>query len=318
MKIEFNIIIILILLTSATLFLIYQNPDDTPNSLSFEKHSDDLVQINEKSKKYQLLDDVQKFDESKKLMQEKLKIISMDYLEIKISEVTLLEGQYPFWDVQYRVDRFDLEPSSICAFEQNMPLHLQKISQTENFQKFTKKYSSYHLELDIFDERNNISNIHYGLIATNEKNQGASTYFHLDSCTNEITDKNPYHLNCFDENDDYRFTTSNSEHVLSSYSNSHFCKIELDSWRQSLYDYSKILQEKQRQLQTESMADTVDSESHWKFFSEMNKQGELGNLVAYMIHNNFDEKSLQDKIEQYENQFGIIPDELLELMNQRK
>jgi hypothetical protein len=37
-----------------------------------------------------------------------------------------------------------------------------------------------------------------------------------------------------------------------------------------------------------------------------------------MIHNNFDEKSLQDKIEQYENQFGIIPDELLELMNQRK
>ena len=66
------------------------------------------------------------------------------------------------------------------------------------------------------------------------------------------------------------------------------------------------------------MADTVDSESHWKFFSEMNKQGELGNLVAYMIHNNFDEKSLQDKIEQYENQFGIIPDELLELMNQRK
>ena len=66
------------------------------------------------------------------------------------------------------------------------------------------------------------------------------------------------------------------------------------------------------------MADTVDPESHWKFFSEMNKQGELGNLVAYMIHNNFDEQSLQDKIEQYENQFGIIPDELLELMNQRK
>lgn len=317
MKIEFNIIVILILLTSTTLFLIYQNPDDTPNSSSFEKHSDDLVQINENSKKYQLLDDVQKFDESKKLMQEKLKTISMDYLEIKILDVTLLEGQYPFWDVQYRIDKFDLESSSICDFEQNMPLHLQKIAQTENFQRFAKKYSSHALELIIMDERNAISNIHYGLIATNEKNQGASTYFHLDSCTNEITDKNPYHLNCFDDDNDYRFATSNYEHVLSSYSNNHFCKIELDLWRQSLYDYSKILQEKQRQLEIESMADTVDQESHWKFFSEMNKQGKLGNLVAYMIHNSFDEQSLQEKIEQYENQFGNIPDELSELIEKR-
>ena len=37
-----------------------------------------------------------------------------------------------------------------------------------------------------------------------------------------------------------------------------------------------------------------------------------------MIHNNFDEQSLQDKIEQYENQFGNIPDELLELIEKRK
>jgi hypothetical protein len=50
----------------------------------------------------------------------------------------------------------------------------------------------------------------------------------------------------------------------------------------------------------------------------MNKQGKLGNLVAYMIHNNFDEKSLQEKIEHYENQFGSIPDELLVLMEKRK
>jgi len=66
MKTEFNIILIMIILASATLFLIYQNPDQTPKSLSLEKYSSEIAQINEKSKKYQLIEDVQKFDESKK------------------------------------------------------------------------------------------------------------------------------------------------------------------------------------------------------------------------------------------------------------
>jgi len=38
MKTEFKIITIMILLTSSILFLIYQNPDETPKSFSFEKH----------------------------------------------------------------------------------------------------------------------------------------------------------------------------------------------------------------------------------------------------------------------------------------
>ena len=117
MKTEYKIIAIMIFLASSTLFLIYQNPNESPKSKSFEKHSDEIVQINEKLKKYQLTNDMQNFNVSKRLMHEKLKDVSLDYLEIKISEVTLLEEQYPFWDVQYRVDRFDLESSSICGFE---------------------------------------------------------------------------------------------------------------------------------------------------------------------------------------------------------
>ena len=308
----------MIILASATLFLIVQNPNETPKSLSFEKYADEIVLINEKSKKYQLTDDQQRFDESKKLMQEKLTDLSRDYLRLEISKMTLLEGQYPFRDVEYRVDRFDLEPSSICAFEQNMPLHLKKISHTENFQLFSKKYSSYHFELDIFDERNNISNIHYGLIATNNKNQSASTYFHLDTCTNEITDKEPVFLNCFDRNGDYRFATFNYDDVISSYSNGYFCKIELDSWRQSVYDYSQILNEERRQSEVERMSGIVDQESQWKDFSERNKQGELGNIVGNMVHGRFDEQKTQEMIKAYEKQYGSLPDELLELIENRK
>jgi len=318
MKTELYIITIMALLTSATLFLIYQNPDESPKSSSFEKYSNELLQINEKSKKYQLIDNVQKFNASKRLMHEKLKEISLDYLEIRISVVTLLEGQYPFWDVQYRVDKFDLEPSSICAFEQNIPLHMQKISQTGNFQIFAKKYSSYTLELIMMDERNTMSNIHYGLIATNDKNQRASTYFHLDSCTNEITDKEPYSLNCFDENSDYKFATSNYDDVIASYSNEYFCKIELDPWRQSLQDYSEILYDKSQQLEIQQMSNTGDQDPFGGSFSERYKLGELRSIVGSMVHGKFDEQGTQEKIKQYEKQYGSLPEELLELIEKRK
>jgi len=316
MKTEYKIIIIMIFLSSSTLFLIYQNPDESPKFKSFEKYSDDIIQINQESKKYQSVNDIQNYNASKKLMEEKLKEISLDYLGIKISDVLLLDGYYPFKDVEYRIEKYDLEPSSICGFEQNIPLHMKKISQTENFQIFAKKYSTYPIELDFFDERNAISNIHYGLIATNNNNQSASTYFHLDSCTNEISDKEPYFLNCFDGDSDYRFSTFNTDQVLSSYSNGDFCKIVLDSWRQSLYDYSKTLQEKQRQLELQLIA-SEDQVAFGPPFSEMNRLGELGNLVAFMIHNNFDEQSLQEKIEEYEKQHGPVPEKLVELIEKR-
>lgn len=317
MKTEYKIIAVMMVLISSTLFLISQNPNESPKSRSFEKYSEDIIQINQESKKYELVNDMQNYNASKRLMEEKLKDISFDYLGIKVSDVLLLDGYYPFKDVEYRIEKYDLDPSSICDFEKDIPLHMKKISQTENFQKFAKKYSAYPIELDFFDERNAISNIHYGLIATNGKNQSASTYFHLDSCTNEISDKEPYFLNCSDKNDDYRFATFNSDHVLSSYSNGDFCKIVLDSWRQSLFEYSKTLREKRLELRMDSMEKVDDPESQWEFISKMNRQGELGNLVAFMIHYNFDEQSLQEKIEEYEKQHGPLPEELQELMENR-
>ncbi len=58
MNATFSVILIMALLTSATLFLIYQNPDEIPKSRSLEKHSREIAQINEKSKDYQLIGDM--------------------------------------------------------------------------------------------------------------------------------------------------------------------------------------------------------------------------------------------------------------------
>jgi len=317
MKTEFNIIIVMALLVSAVLILVSQNPNETPKLLSFEKYSNDIVEINEKSKKYKLVDDEIKFNATKKLMQEKIKKISLDFMGLKISNVELLDGYYPFQDPHSVVERFDLEELSVCSFEQKIPLHLQTISQTENFQMFTKKYSSYKLELTIMDERSYLSNVHYGLIAFNHENQFASTYFHVDSCTDEITDKEPYHLNCFDGNDDYSYSTFNTDDILSSFSSVEFCKIKLDSWRQSLYDYSKTLQEKQRQLEMKLIA-SEDQVAFGPPFSEMNILGDLRNIVANMVHGKFDDQSTHEMIKKYEKQNGSLPKELLELIENRE
>lgn len=318
MKLEYGIIIAVGFFIFVSIVLIVSDPDENPKSTSFEKYSNELVQLNELSKKYYLADDVPRFENSKKLMQEKIKEISLDYMGLKIVHVELFEGYYPFQNNTYWAERFDLEPSSVCDFVSVIPLHMQKLTQTENFERFTKKYDSYNLELHIQDERSQQSNIHYGLFATNNKNQSASTYFHLSSCSNEITDKEPLFLHCYDGNVDYRFVTHTYDDIVSSYSNDEFCKIVLDPWRQYVFDYSQMLRENQKYLYQESIKKTVDHESQMKHIMEMNKQGELRTIVGAMLYDKFDKQGMQDMIKQYEEHFGSLPDELLEIIEKRK
>lgn len=124
-------------------------------------------------------------------------------------------------------------------------------------------------------------------------------------------------MHCYGGNNDYRFVTHNHDDIISSYSNGEFCKIELDSWRQSIFDYSKTLHEKRRQLEKELTENVVDPESQLKFISEMEIQGDLDGIVWSMIHGKFDEQSTQNKIKQYEKQYGSLPDELLELIEEK-
>ncbi len=315
MKTEFKIISIMMVLACTTLFLIYQDPNASPNLSSYQNDSKELVLFNEQSKKHQANGDDVSFESSKELMVQKLKEISPKYMGIKISDVWM-EGYYPFRDTTEVAQKFDFDVSSICNLETNIPLHLQVLSETENFKAFTKKYSSYHTTLEIYDERYPNSDVHYGLVATNQNGQSASTYFHLDSCTSTITNTNPFHLNCWDENTDYRYATFNQKDIFSSYKNGKFCKIELDSWRQSLLDYSKILQTQQNQLQTESMK-AVDQKSQLEFMYKMNKQSNLVVIIWGMIHETLDEDTLQDKMIQYEKQYGSLPKELLELIENK-
>lgn len=318
MKLEHGIIVVVGIFAAISMGLVVTNPDETPKSTSLEKYSEKLVQINKLSKKHLATENQQQFDESKKQMQELLKEVSFDFMGLEISNVELIEGQYPFRNSTLWEERFDLEPSSVCDFEANIPLHMQILSDTENYDRFAKKYSHYNLTLSIFDERYPVSNVHYGLIATNDQSQSASTYFHLNTCTNEITDKEILFLNCFDEKNGYRYATFNYDDIVSSYSNIDFCKIELDPWRQSIYEYAQKLNEKRRAFEMEQMMSIEDYEDQQQVMGEMNRQGDLGNIVWNIVHGKFDDQKTQEMIKSYEKQYGGLPEELSELIGKKK
>ena len=317
MRSGFGTVVAMALLVSAALFLIQSSPDESPRATSIEKHSRELVQINQESKDHQMAGDMQGFEDSKRSMEEKLKEASRSHMGLEISSVGLIDV-YPFDDPNTRAEMLGVEPSSVCSFEQSIPLHLQKISQTESFVLFAKKYSQYEIEMYIIDERDRVlNNIHYGLSAADGSGRYATTYFHIDSCTGERTDKEPYLLSCFNENNSSVFSTSNHKDIIASYLNSHFCKIELDPWRQSLYEYVETLREQREQFQRETLPGLADAESHMEFFSEMNRRDDLGQIVWNMIQGKFDEQNTQDMIKRYESQHGGLPGELQELIRGR-
>ena len=97
MRAEFRLVFIMALLVSATLFLILQSPDGTPESLLLERHSREIVQIHEDSKNYHLLGDDQGFNASKKSMQEKLKEAAFAHMGLEVSSVDLIDGYYRLW-----------------------------------------------------------------------------------------------------------------------------------------------------------------------------------------------------------------------------
>ena len=124
-------------------------------------------------------------------------------------------------------------------------------------------------------------------------------------------------MNCYDDNSGYRYATFNRDDIVSSYSNGSFCKIELDLWRQSLLDYSQFLYEQNKQLEIESIEESKNQEDYWRVLSEMHRQGELRDLVSYMIHNNIDENTVEEKVAEYEEKYGIIPVELSKIIEKK-
>ena len=250
-------------------------------------------------------------------MQEKQKEIASDILNIHISDAYVAEGwNFPFMDMSEVTPITSAEPIRTCSIPEKIPAHLQKIRESDMFQMFAGKYSEHQLMIDISDERNSGGLVHYDLISTSEdKLFSASTYFHLDSCTDEM--KWTYFLLCKDLKSEEHTATRIKSEIVSSLENDEFCNIEFEPWHQDLSAYqTKISEELKSLTQVDILTDSPDDTSHIRFM-EAQRLGLLNDIIRYYDSENSDHEKMQEDIAEYNKKFGSLPDELLGIIEKR-
>jgi len=288
------------------------------NNAVMKSDGETLDELNRQGTIYQKNGNQENFDGQMILMKEKQKEIASRILGLNISDAYVAAGwNFPFKESS-EVTVIDPEfKEPICDIPEKIPVHLQNIQQSEMFQMFTEKYSPYQLMIDISDERYGIGLVHYDLIATSDDGLfSASTYFHLDSCTDKM--KWQYFLLCKDTRSDEHMTTRIKSEIISSLESNEFCNIKFEPWHQNLIDYqTKISDELYKLTQGETPVDSGGNPSQ-KFFSDFGRLGLLNDIIRYYESENEDHKKMQADVTEYNMKFGSLPEELLKIIESRK
>ena len=205
-------------------------------------------------------------------------------------------------------------PGQICGSASDIPVHLAKVRNVERYGMFMEKYSAYPIEMHLNDERP--FGFHYGFVAMSGDGWYASTFFHVDPCTDVVTDAEGYLLTCRDEESDYFFSTTNQDDINASLKLEDFCVIPIGQWRQSLYDYAKeVSEETHRHFMGGEPVD--DSETFRTFWHEGERLDALTDLAYAVASDNFADDAIQEKIQEYRDAYGALPDDFLKLLEGR-
>ena len=280
-----------------------------------------LSKINQYGITYQKNGHVEKFEEQMALMQQKQKEVTSHYLDLDINEVYIKESyNFPFRD-STEIASLDFRAQKpVCNIPSNIPTHLQKIQNSDLFQRFSEKYSKFPITFEMSDERLGGSWVHYNLFATSEdESSTASIFFHVDSCTSELSEE--YNLNCHDVIQFDSIHTRDKNEVISSLGSNEFCTIQFESWKQALYDYYKAVLEKEKE-HGENLEAVTNSQRNnkeikaWEY--EMERLGQLGNIVGYAMNRDTEDKQFQRIVKEYTDVFGKLPNELVDLIDNKK
>ena len=283
-----------------------------------ENHGNILDEINQQAIIHQENGNQGKFEEQVVKMQEKITEIAKDSFGLNIYMSDVYQAYFPLMDAS-KVDIPKGKDSfQICDIAENIPIHLQNIGKTEKFRLYAEKYSDYPMELFLQDERRSDFLFHYGLIAESDDGRTALTHFHANTCTNQITDSEKYYISCHEDAKHKVFSTINKDDVLASLNHPDFCTIPLDSWRQSVYDYNqKIKQQLEDHLPTiETINKSYESVSAYQL--ESHRLDLLGDISSMYVMAVDDKQDIEEKIKEYNDLFGPLPEELLKLIEQRK
>ena len=201
------------------------------------KDGEMLRALGEAAKMYRNYGQDVKAEEQEEMFQNKAAEVASRLLDVEVSSVYAdLFFPGPLDPTRH--------PGQICGSAGDIPAHLAKVRDVERYVAFMEKYSAYPIEMHLNDERP--FGFHYGFVAMSGDGRYASTFFHVDPCTDVVTDAEGYLLTCRDEESGYFFSTKNQDDIAASLKLGDFCVIPIGQWRQSLYDYGKEASEETR------------------------------------------------------------------------
>jgi len=296
------------------------------NNAGMKSDAEILDEINTQATIHKNNNNEEKFHEQAALMEEKIKQIASDSLGMNITVVSvdltdpktgIGSNNFPFKDSSEIKIPGDKEPFPICDIPQKIPVHLKKFLDDPMFAMFSEKYSQYDTELIIMDERPGESLVHYGITATSDDGTyEASTFFHASTCTDEIQEDFSK-LFCRNIAQNELEQSFNQDDITSSLQLEEFCTIPLDPWRQSINEYGKKIQEKRLEF-FETSVESKSQEEYGKMLDEHERLDSLRHITSLIVNGSLESEITQNKIREYDEKFGSLPDELLELIEKRK
>ena len=282
--------------------------DPAPMADPSVKDGEMLLALYETAEMYRNGGQDAKAEEQEEMFRQKLAEVARGMLGVEISStfVDAFISGIPDWEDQ---------SGQICGSAGDIPAHLAKVRDVEWYRAFMEKYSIYPIELVLHDERPKLG-FHYGFIAASGDEKYASTYLHVDPCAGTVTDAEGYLLTCRDEESGYFFSTKNQSNIAASLKLEDFCVIPIGQWRQLLYDYAKeVSEETRRHFMGGGPVD--DSEAFRVFWHEGERLDALTDLAYAVASDNFADDAIQEKIQEYRDAYGALPDEFLKLLEDR-
>ena len=268
------------------------------------KDGEILRALDETAKMYRNGGQDAKAEEQEEMFQNKLAEVARGMLGVEISSVY---AELFFPGPQDR-------PGQICGSAGDIPVHLAKVRDAEWYVAFMEKYSAYPIEMHLNDERP--FGFHYGFVAMSGDGRYASAFFHMDPCTDVVTDSAGYLLTCRDERSGHVFSTTNQDDINASLKLEDFCVIPIGQWRQSFYDYANEVSEK-RHLILEEMGSADGYDEYVAYWHEGERLDALTDLAYVVASDSFADNIIQEKIQEYRDAYGVLPDEFLKLLEDR-
>ena len=324
-KIPITVIAVMIAIGFSTILLLDTNTFSENNTMK-KSDAEILDEINTEATIHKNNSNQQKFRDQAVMMEEKTRHIASDSLEMNITtakvdlsdpETDIGGNNFPFKDSSEIEISKDRESFPICNIPEKIPTHLNKFLGDPTFAMFAKKYAQYPAELVIMDERKYESQVHYGITA--KSNDGlftASTTFHVNTCTDEIMEEFP-HLFCRNVESNEMHQSLNQDDIVASLQLEEFCVIPLDPWRNSIHEFGKKVQEKRLKF-FEKSSESDNLENIQKDWVERERLDSLRHITFLIVNSGLESDTTQKTIKEYNEKFGGLPDELLEIIEQRK